>query len=99
MPTPNEQKYYVISGTYDQYKQFVEHKIRNFTMQRSQFVWVGSHTAIRGIKNPHGWFVGTFMKRDDLRDILMTLSISYSGGETMPRILNKIWSNLAMELT
>ena len=77
MPTLEPEKYYVISGTYDEFKHFVSHKIQNFDMQPNQFVWVGSTTAIRGIRNPHGWFVGSWRDRSNIYEIIHELRTRY----------------------
>ena len=65
------QKIYIISGNYDQYKQWTWER----GVDRTHFVFVAAPDAFRGIENPGGRFIGTWYERPDAFDILMQLRI------------------------
>ena len=68
----SQKMYYIISGNYDQYKQWIWVK----GVDTRDFVFVAAPDALRGIENPHGFFIGTWYERPDAFDILMQLRVS-----------------------
>jgi len=65
----SQKMYYIISGNYDQYKQWIWVK----GVDTRDFVFVAAPDALRGIENPHGFFIGTWYEREDIDDILIQL--------------------------
>jgi len=62
-------RHYIISGNYDQYKQWTWER----GVDRKDFVFVGGPDILRGIRDPHGVFIGTWYERKDIDDILVQL--------------------------
>jgi hypothetical protein len=60
---------YVIAGTYEEYNNFI--KGRNYNT--SEYKYVTNANSLRGVTDPHGFFVGTWEKRLDRDDILSQL--------------------------
>lgn len=77
----NNDKIFVIAGNHEQYRSFVKRKIEamhnegNTSMSLSHFVYVSGPEVFRGFNSVHGYFVGTFRDRHDLRQILEMLRI------------------------
>ena len=67
-------KYFIVSGNHAEYKDWVN-KNHNFYPDNNlhDFIYVHSLIVFRGYANPHGFFIGTFRHRADLRDIVLTI--------------------------
>jgi len=77
----SDDKIFVVTGTYSEFRQFMHKKLdelwkqyseegRIFNLSMSDFVYVNSTETLRGHRNIHGYFYGTFRNRPDLRDIV-----------------------------
>jgi hypothetical protein len=89
------QKYFIVSGTYDQYRAF---KIKKMTelwnsgtvVEHTDFIYA-TPESIRGHRNPRGWFWGTWRDRKDIDEIITHLRISHSNqNETLCRLHKEI---------
>jgi hypothetical protein len=75
------EKYFVIAGYRDQYLNFMKKKSEelwnqgNTSISLSHFIYA-TVDNIRGIRNPSGWFIGTWYERDDAYNILSLLLMS-----------------------
>ena len=74
------QKIFIIAGTYDQYRNWVKKNIDRIyqsdtskSISLSSFVYVSEPDTFRGHREVHGYFVGTFRNRPDIRDIVMQI--------------------------
>ena len=82
-------KYYVICGTRQEYNEFIQRKALELfnqgdtSVSLSQFVYVNSSDQLRGLVDPHGWFVGTWRDRSNIHEILDVLRTRYLR-ETIP---------------
>lgn len=70
-------KYYVVAGTKAEYDQFIRRKCAEMimlnphhTVSLSNFVFVDDEQKLRGLRGVHGWFVGSFRDRIDIRGIV-----------------------------
>lgn len=76
-----QEKYYVIAGTAIEAKEFIKRKSLEMwnngetSISLSNFVYVDVLT-LKGVSDPHGFFVGTWRERKDINLILMQLIIS-----------------------
>lgn len=61
---------FVIAGDY---QQFMSYKLRKNTGQK--FVYVSTIDTLRGQKDPHGVFIGTWRQRQDIHVILEELMV------------------------
>lgn len=74
-------KYYVIAGNNNQYLDFAKKKVDfawysgNHSVSLSDFVYVHNPDQLRGLKDPDGYFVGTWYDHDFIREILNNLII------------------------
>lgn len=64
----------VIAGNKAEYDQF----LRNNKLNSGEHVYVHDTYTIRGRRDPHGFFVGTWKSRPDIDDILETLWLCMS---------------------
>jgi hypothetical protein len=71
------QKIFIIAGTYKQYRDWVKKNIDRIyqsdpsrSISLSNFVYVSKPDVLRGHREVHGYFVGTFRNRPDIRDIV-----------------------------
>ena len=76
-----ENKIYVIAGNRAEYEQFIKRKAQqlwddgNKSISLSDFVFVHSSERLRGMRNVHGYFIGTFAQRSDIEDLKQQLCI------------------------
>ena len=76
-------KLYIVAGTREQYQTYKKSKfeeaIKNndnaLAEQVQSYVYVSEAQYFRGIRDPHGVFVGTWSKRDDIVEIVSGLII------------------------
>jgi hypothetical protein len=76
-------KYFVVAGTYDQFKDFKIKKMAELwnsgnRVEHTDFIYVTEET-LRGYSEPHGWFIGTWRERSDIKRIMMLLRIAQRG--------------------
>ena len=103
---PNE-KYYVIAGNMQEAVFFANLKLTEYWdgpgptttgvipgLSLSNFVYVRDESVFRGIKNPKGFFYGSWMDRKDLMKIFQALVVTFVG-YSMPDSLNEAYK-LAM---
>lgn len=74
-------KYYVIAGTFFQYKEYKNLHYPEMLLNRqienvSDIVYVTTVDTIKGVSNPNGIFIGTWYNRSDIGPILLQLLIS-----------------------
>jgi hypothetical protein len=93
-------KYYVIAGSHEEYKAFILRKAMEMTIDGntsislSDFVYVRGPETLRGLRNPHGFFVGTWQKKSDIKDILITLLHQTDEGLTSRKILQRLCNEI-----
>ena len=56
----------------------------------SEYVIVNSTHYLRGIKDPHGYFIGTWIERIDLEEIFQQLLVSVNDPGSRAAI-NRLW--------
>lgn len=72
-------KIFVIAGNNAQFEHYKARKIEEMLnkgyvdFRYADIVYVSSANVLKGIKNPHGVFIGTWRERTDIHDILDTL--------------------------
>jgi hypothetical protein len=78
-------KNYIIAGNHAEYIDWLNRKI----VSPSLYVYVSGPDTIRGIRNPHGRFIGTWYKRpnQDLECIFDVLLYSSDAGESTKILL------------
>ena len=76
------QKIFIIAGTYDQYRNWVKKNIDRIYqsdpskyISLSNFVYVSGPDQLRGHREVHGYFVGTYRNRPDIRDIVQHIRL------------------------
>ena len=90
------EKYYVIAGNRNEFINFRDIKCNDLakegkTVSLSNFVYVISPTQLKGISSPHGWFIGTWRDRHDIKDIVQALCVCFHSGlpDTLLDIVNE----------
>jgi hypothetical protein len=76
------QKYFIVTGNYDQFRIFSEKKRRELwnsgtVVEQTDFIYANTE-SIRGYRNPRGWFWGTWRDRKDIDEIITHLRIYHS---------------------
>jgi hypothetical protein len=70
---------FVISGTNEEYSRFIRikceelYRANNTSISLSNFVFVSSVDKLRGYRDPHGYFIGTWRSRRDIEEILFII--------------------------
>ena len=60
----------------------------------SDYVIVENPTIMRGHRNPHGFFIGTWKDRSDIMDIVMAImNATYETNLNLRKIWNEIYPN------
>ena len=93
-------KIFVIAGNDEQaFKWMVEDSRRRWhhSASLSEYVICRSVLNIKGHRNPHGFFIGTWKDRPDIKDIIMTLmTATYETNLNLRKIWNEIYPNSAI---
>jgi hypothetical protein len=95
-------KYYVITGNHEEYKAFILRKAMEMTIDGntsislSDFVYVSGPETIKGLRNPRGFFFGTWRKRTDSKDILLQLIYQTDEGSTAERGLSRLYKEILL---
>jgi hypothetical protein len=66
-------KKYIVSGTYEEYNEFV-YKRRNDNT--TSYVYVQHATQLMGLSNIEGFYIGTYFKRPDIEEIKERIAIA-----------------------
>lgn len=94
-----QEKYYVIAGNAHQATDFIKRKAHELWtagdsfISLSHFVYVSDVLTLRGVRNPHGFFIGTWRDRRDIHEILYQLMVLVHDTETFDK-LSKLKSEL-----
>ena len=92
-------KIFVIAGSKLQADQWINDKIASIIsnsknlmfLARSNFIYVDDASRLRGILNPHGFFIGTWRERADILEIVKLLLISSNlGNDALKEIYESI---------
>lgn len=93
-------RFFIIAGNYDEAKNFMVNKIGdmwmegNTSMSLSNFTYVSHWTKLKGLRNAHGWFVGTWRQRSDIKQIVEQLWLTQDfPKETLREIFREILQN------
>ena len=82
-------RFYVVAGTYDQYRAYLSKN--EFS---SHYVYVSHPDMLRGLKDPHGVFVGSWIDRHDIEDIILNLRIATSTATTFNTGVSQAYQQL-----
>lgn len=86
-------KYYVIAGNALQAKEFIKRKALEMWnngdtfISLSNFVYVADVLTLKGVSEPHGFFVGTWRERKDIMGILYQLMITTEDKELAEKFI------------
>lgn len=74
------EKIYVLAGNFEQFKYFRSQLLEAMAQNSLEFnvndlIYISDRNKIRGVRNPFGYFVGTFQERFDYQDIINELMI------------------------
>lgn len=73
-------KYLVIAGNHGEFNTFIKKKAMelwapDYNISLSDFLYVAVPDQLRGYSNPKGFFIGSWCERNDMEEILYSLSI------------------------
>jgi hypothetical protein len=74
-------KIYVIAGTYHEANYWIINDLgkkypSNTSLSMSDYVYVSTADVLRGVRDPHGVFVGNWLGRPDIKKIVEALMIA-----------------------
>lgn len=71
-----QRKMFVVAGSYAEFRDFTVKKEREYSNQNNvpQFVYVDSPEKLRGYREVHGWFIGSWATRSNIEDIKSTIA-------------------------
>jgi hypothetical protein len=80
----NRERIYIVSGTYEQYKQYRAKKFEEFlelppTQDFKEFpdyVYVQHPENLKGVSNPKGFYIGTYKERPDIGHIQLLVCMA-----------------------
>ena len=90
---------FVIAGNHDQAYNYINRKLEerilkgDIVSKIDDYKYVHNPTILRGIRNPHGVFVGTWKDREDILEILEILITSSDFNQTLIDIKTELWKN------
>lgn len=90
-------KYFVVAGNRQQYEYFIRKKSEELwkdgvDITLSNFVYATTD-SLKGFRDPHGWFYGTWRDRPDIAQLLIHLIMQTTDDKT-----SQIFQKLANEL-
>ncbi len=79
------EKFYVIAGTRNEFENFCRIKCNDLakngkTVSLSNFIQIVSPEQLRGLSSPHGWFIGSWRTRHNIKEIVQALCVCYHSG-------------------
>lgn len=86
-------KYYVIAGNALQANEFIKRKAEEMwwagysSITLSNFVYVADVLTLKGVSEPHGFFVGTWRERQDILGILCQLMVTTQGKASIKKFI------------
>jgi len=74
------EKLFIVAGTWQEYTEFIRRKAdelvkTGYPISLSHFVYVSNVYTLRGRRDIHGWFYGSYRQRTDLKDIVMQIRV------------------------
>ena len=82
---------YVVAGTYDQYQSYARSKAGD----NKFYIYVNSPDTLRGLRDPHGVFIGTWITRPDIGGIIDALLVATSSQTTFNTGVKKAYDLLS----
>ena len=75
------EKLFIVTGTKQEYDFFIRRKAdelakTGYPISLSHFVYVSTFETLRGQRDVHGWFYGSYRQRKDLRDIVIQIRVN-----------------------
>ena len=87
----------VIAGTYDEANNWMKRDVMRrwnageTSSTMSDYIYCNNADRIKGMKDPHGVFIGTWRQRKDMEDIFVTLLSSITITNNAHRVVNQLW--------
>ncbi len=80
MPRINKTQYWIVSGIWREYGDYVRDIAKNHPelLEQYQYRYVADPCMLRGLKEIHGSFIGTWYNREDATEIYTIIRSSYS---------------------
>lgn len=85
---------YVVAGTYDQYVNYARTKTDDVF-----YIYVSGPDMLRGLRDPKGVFIGTWMDRPDIEDIVLNLRLATSTATTFNTGVSQAYRQLRQKET
>jgi hypothetical protein len=92
-------KIYIIAGNHQEFLNYVKKKLEwrhhsgETSASMSDYVDVACPRNLRGIKEPHGVFIGSYKEREDIDEITTILLASYEIGG-IPQSVRELYNEV-----
>ena len=88
---------YVIAGTAEQFKTFSKKKAQDLwnlgetDVTLSHFIYVDRKERLMGVRNPSGFFIGTWKDHPNIESIMVTLAGAVSNDFAKSKLIKELW--------
>lgn len=75
------ERIYVVAGNYQQFQHYKNNKIKaliesGVEIKSNHFVYVSNPDMLRGLRECHGFYIGTYYDRKDLEEINLNIRLA-----------------------
>lgn len=85
-----DDRIYVVAGTRAEYDEYY-HRTFDWNLHgRTTFYWVRDANGIRGIRDPHGVFIGSWRNLPEIKDIVYYMYTQSSGNANLRKVLEEL---------
>ena len=97
-----DKKYYVIAGTYDEYTEFAKRKTKEYyetgftSASLSNFIYVDIFEKLLGVRNPSGFFIGTWKNNPNIEKIMIQLAGAITDSKRQ-QVIRDLWKEYRNE--
>lgn len=86
--------FYVVAGNFEQFRKYqLLNKVID-GIDTSSYVYVSGPDMLRGLRDPKGVFIGTWMDRPDIEDIVLNLRLATSTSTTFNTGVSQAYQQL-----
>jgi hypothetical protein len=88
----DRERIYIVSGTYEEYKQYKTRKFEEFLelpptqefVEFPDYVYVQHPENLKGVSNPKGFYIGTYKERPDIGHIQLLVRMAKTKHDPLP---------------
>ena len=99
-----DNKYYIIAGNAAESNTFAKKKAQDFWnlgishITLSHFIYVDSRERLLGLKNPSGFFIGTWKDHPKIEEIMVALAVAVYNDIGKSKLIKELWKDMRAEV-